>query len=83
MATNYRNTVNNFCQYLHFPRPVYHEGNPQGPEHDPLWTSTVYIKDMKYGSGTGGSKDSARERAARAALVQLHTEKPGYLQLFP
>lgn len=37
----FRLNLNNFCQHLGLGHPSYQEDEPQGPEHNPSWTSTV------------------------------------------
>ena len=42
-----------------------------GPEHEPLFESTVTIRNVVYGEGEGGTKRDAERRASEEALVTL------------
>ncbi len=45
-----------------------------GPRHAQVYEVDVLLKDRKIGSGSGSSKKSAEEAAARVALAQLRAE---------
>jgi ribonuclease-3 len=51
--------------------PHYLEIENTGPDHDKVFTIAVMVKDKKYGSGTGKSKQAAQQAAARNALDKL------------
>ena len=42
-----------------------------GPEHEPLFESTVTIRNVVYGEGEGGTKRDAERRASEEALATL------------
>lgn len=44
-----------------------------GPRHARIYEVEVYLRDRKLGSGTGTSKKSAEEAAARAGLAAMRT----------
>ncbi len=47
------------------------ETHNTGPEHEPLFESTVTIRDVIYGEGEGGTKRDAERRASEEALDAL------------
>ena len=48
-----------------------------GPEHEPLFTSTVTIRNVVYGEGEGGTKRDAERRASEEALETLKSTSQG------
>jgi ribonuclease-3 len=48
--------------------PVYKVLEEVGPDHDKVFTLGVYVGDKLMGQGTGPSKQTAQQKAARAAL---------------
>ena len=48
--------------------PVYKVITEEGPDHDKIFTLGAYVNDKLMGQGTGPSKQSAQQVAARAAL---------------
>jgi len=50
--------------------PNYRETGRQGPDHDPLFTVAVSVKDRDECTGAGRSKRAAEQDAARAMLVR-------------
>ncbi|TFK34241.1 hypothetical protein BDQ12DRAFT_738303 [Crucibulum laeve] len=65
----YRNRLNNKCQFLRLAHR--YEDTKAGPEHQPTWTSAVYVNGVEYGRATGRSRDVAREAAAQIAFEAL------------
>jgi ribonuclease-3 len=51
--------------------PRYITEHEEGPEHRKTFEVKVFIKNVYYGSGTGGSKKAAAQRAAQAGLKKL------------
>lgn len=49
--------------------PIYHTTAESGPDHAKEFTVEVCIGDRRYGVGTGMSKQTAAQAAARAALA--------------
>ena len=43
----------------------------EGPDHNKLYTMSVYINGKKGGEGTGGSKKAAEQNAAKDALSRM------------
>lgn len=54
--------------------PVYAVQSVEGPAHDPRFTVTVAIAGTVVGTGSGQSKKSAEQAAARAALERVEAE---------
>ena len=49
----------------------YKEAGEQGPEHDKLFMSEVYLNSKKIGAGSGKSKKDAQQAAAGDALRKM------------
>lgn len=49
--------------------PVYKVMEEVGPDHDKVFTLGAYVNSKLMGKGTGPSKQSAQQEAARAALL--------------
>ncbi|KAJ7897329.1 hypothetical protein B0H14DRAFT_2677839 [Mycena olivaceomarginata] len=69
MSEHYRTRLNNVAQERGY--TISYEATWTGPQHKPLWTAKVYLNNIEWGCGTGGSSASAREIAAKKALVAL------------
>ena len=48
--------------------PVYKVISEEGPDHDKVFSLDAYVNNVLMGKGTGPSKQSAQQEAARAAL---------------
>jgi ribonuclease-3 len=48
--------------------PVYKVISEEGPDHDKVFSLGAYVNNVLMGKGTGPSKQSAQQEAARAAL---------------
>lgn len=48
--------------------PVYRVMSEEGPDHEKIFTLGAYVNDKLMGKGTGHSKQTAQQIAARAAL---------------
>ena len=55
---------------------VYEMLDFEGPEHNRIFTSGVFINGMEYGSGKGRTKKESEQQAAREALERLRREEP-------
>ncbi|KAJ7897336.1 hypothetical protein B0H14DRAFT_2677856, partial [Mycena olivaceomarginata] len=66
---HYRTDLNNVAQQRRY--TILYGATCTGPRHQPLWTSKVYLDNIEWGYGTGGSSGSAKEIAAKKALVAL------------
>ncbi|MDU2067118.1 MAG: putative dsRNA-binding protein, partial [Sporomusaceae bacterium] len=51
---------------------VYEVVEQSGPDHDKVFTIRVCLNDREMGIGVGKSKKEAEQRAAKAALRELH-----------
>lgn len=54
--------------------PKYQTQQSGGSDHQPIFLSEVFVADIKYGQGEGGSKKDAEKRAAENALAKLKQE---------
>ena len=50
----------------------YHLLAEEGPDHDKLFLTAVYIGEKKYGQGRGRTKKSAEQEAAYQTILLLH-----------
>ena len=55
-------------------KPTFETHNT-GPEHEPLFESTVTIRNVVYGEGEGGTKRDAERRASEEALATLQDSR--------
>lgn len=53
------------------PAPVYLAAGRTGPDHAPVFMTTVEVKGFPQARGTGASKQDAEREAAKALLAQL------------
>ncbi|KAJ6486203.1 hypothetical protein C8R47DRAFT_1129435 [Mycena vitilis] len=67
--SHYRNALNNAGQA--WGKLIEYVDSQTGPLNAAQWTSIAYVDRIEYGRGSGSTKGSARERAARKALVAL------------
>lgn len=49
--------------------------NVEGPPHNRLFTMSVYLEDIKLGTGKGKSKKDAEQEAAKSALNKMAINK--------
>ncbi|KDR65865.1 hypothetical protein GALMADRAFT_232843 [Galerina marginata CBS 339.88] len=75
---HYRNRLNNFSQHLRNQIRYVSSSSTSNGRNAPVWKSRVYIDDIEYASGIGGSESVAKEAAASQALAELHRRYPGY-----
>ncbi len=54
--------------------PKYKTKKCGGSDHQPIFLSEVFVADLKYGQGEGGTKKDAEKRAAENALAKLKQE---------
>ncbi|KAL0577281.1 hypothetical protein V5O48_004709 [Marasmius crinis-equi] len=69
VKADYRNALNNYAQGAGM--TVQYTESPTGPPQAPTWRATVYINGTAYGNGEGGTKDIAKEQAARVAWTYI------------
>lgn len=67
-AADYKTRVQELAQRLMKATPVYVLVGEDGPAHDRSFTVSLKIKDEEYARGTGKSKKTAEQQAAREAL---------------
>lgn len=66
--TDYRSRLQELVQSQHSVTPVYQTVQVSGPDHSRQFTIEVLVQGTCIGSGSGSSKQSAAQEAARAAL---------------
>jgi len=60
-----------FCHQNQYSGPVFETRSYAGPEHDKVFTVEVIVNENLYFKGTGRSKRSAEQNAAKSALDTL------------
>lgn len=71
---DYKSQLQELIQARHQLTPTYQVIEAMGPDHDRKFTVEVKVGDTVLGRGSGKSKKSAEEEAARSALGQLPTD---------
>ncbi len=66
-----RSRLQEWAQLTHNQTPTYQVLSVSGAEHAPTFTVAVFVGEQHYGTGSGNSKRSAAQAAARAALEGL------------
>jgi ribonuclease-3 len=74
IKTNYKSQLQELIQARQQQTPSYQVIEATGPDHDRKFTVEVKIGNTVLGRGSGKSKKSAEEEAARSALGQLPTD---------
>ncbi len=72
-STNYKSTLQKLLQQQKRPLPTYRVLGSSGPEHSRVFDVAVIIDGEEMGRGTGSSKKSAEQEAARLALENMDT----------
>lgn len=72
--TNYKGRLQELIQEWKRITPVYNTLSVEGPAHDRIFTVEVTVDAQQLGVGTGSSKRTAQQVAARRALVRLAAE---------
>lgn len=70
-----KSQLQEWAQAQGFIAPEYRVVSESGPDHDKLFRVHVLIDGKNYGSGDGGSKQSASKDAARKALKKLNQSR--------
>ncbi len=68
---NFKSILLEYAQARSWAQPIYRVVSEEGPSHAKIFTVDVIIKGEPHGSGDGGSKKLAEQRAAKEALKQL------------
>ncbi len=78
---NFKSKLLEYAQGLGMKAPVYRVVNEDGPDHQKRFEVEVEIEGKSLGVGSGHTKKSAQQKAARAAMELLSTGgvlKPGH-----
>jgi ribonuclease-3 len=68
---NYKALVQEFIQGQKRPTPIYRLVKADGPDHSKQFTTEILVEGEALGRGTGRSKKTAENQAARAAWEKL------------
>jgi ribonuclease III len=80
-VTNYKGRLQELIQDRERITPVYHTLSVSGPAHQRTFEVEVVVGEKQIGVGTGSSKRSAQQEAARQALDQMtDTDSEGETQ---
>jgi ribonuclease III len=71
---NYKSQLLEYAQAKRVDNPIYNVVKEDGPQHNRIFTVNVLIGKKEYGIGTGKSKKSAEQNAARSALQKIVEE---------
>lgn len=71
---DYKTRLQEHTQKEHMGQPEYVLLAESGPEHQKTFTVSVRLNGQTFGSGTGATKQSAGQQAARASLILLGAE---------
>lgn len=69
---NWKAELQDYTQKKYQKIPLYKVIEEDGPDHDKIFQISVFVDDMKLGSGYGSSKKSAQQAAASEALYRLN-----------
>lgn len=68
---DYKTELQEKCQTKFGVLPEYRLVSEEGREHQKLFTVEAFVSERRWGTGTGGSKKEAQQRAAKEALKNL------------
>jgi ribonuclease-3 len=68
---DYKTELQELVQSLYAAPPIYEQLSAEGPDHNRAFTYQVVVNGSAAGTGSGGSKKSAQQAAAREALAAL------------
>jgi ribonuclease-3 len=70
-SINFKSRLLEHTQSLGSGYPRYHVQEEKGPDHDKVFSVSVYVTGEEVGFGSGRSKKEAQQMAARDALLKL------------
>ena len=70
-SINFKSSLLEHTQSLGWGYPRYHVQEEKGPDHDKVFSVSVYVTGEEVGFGSGRSKKEAQQMAARDALLKL------------
>lgn len=68
---DYKSKLQEYVQSESRSELVYKLDNVEGPPHNRVFTISVYIDNIKYGTGVGRTKKQAEQEAAKSALAKM------------
>ena len=69
--TNFKGMLQEYVQKQKLGEIVYKETGKTGPQHNPVFSVSVYVNGKKLGSGQGKKKNEAEQSAANTAYLML------------
>jgi ribonuclease-3 len=70
-AFNYKGQLFEICQKRGGDLPTFSTEKITGPDHNRTYEISVYIKNKRMGTGSGYSKKSAEQNAAKEAILKI------------
>jgi ribonuclease-3 len=70
-ARDYKSELQELVQSRAVPAPTYELTGTDGPDHEKIYTVSVFLEGLPVGSGSGRSKKEAQQAAACEALAAL------------
>ena len=70
-STDYKSTLQEWCQKKYQTNPVYRLKNQEGPEHKKVFFMEVVLSEKSLGEGKDTRKKSAEQIAAKEAIKNL------------
>ncbi len=70
-AQDYKSELQELVQSRSVPAPKYEMTGTDGPDHEKIYTVSVFLEGLPVGSGSGRSKKEAQQAAACEALAAL------------
>ena len=74
VSGDYKSALQEYIQGMHAGKITYELVKEEGPDHDRIFTYSVYVGEKKLATESGNSKKSAQRNAAAAALKMLKKE---------
>jgi len=74
ISYNYKGELLEYLQFSNLGLPKYKVVEEIGPDHKKVFTISVLVKGKIMGTGVGGSKKEAEQKAAKVALENLRSK---------
>jgi ribonuclease-3 len=72
---NFKSQLLEHAQASRMENPIYNVTKEEGPQHNRIFTVSVSIGGLEYGTGKGKNKKTAEQNSARDALTHISEKK--------